>query len=116
ASPSIRSLRQISGALGVPPSHFFHDGETPPIEEIGRIVRKSARKILNLPTKGIVKELMTPEVGGAVDMLLVRIAPGGSSGPEFYQHKGEECGVVLRGAMELQVEEHRHLLRPGDSF
>jgi transcriptional regulator with XRE-family HTH domain len=116
SSPSIRSLRQISDALGVPPTRFFHDGEHPPIEEMDKIVRRHARRMLMLPANGVSKQLLTPGCAGLLELMLVIIEPGGSSGPEHYTHKGEEAGVVLTGAMELWIDGRSHLLKEGDSF
>jgi len=44
------------------------------------------------------------------------IEPGGVSGPDFYTHKGEACGYVIRGALRLRVEEQEYRLGEGDSF
>lgn len=116
ASPSIRSLRQISDALGVPPAQFFDDGKQPPLEEMGKIVRKDARRQLFLSNNGVEKQLLTPDLDGATEMLLVRVLPGGTSGPEHYVHKGEDAGVLLTGRLDLWIDGHRHELRAGDSF
>ncbi|MCO5082686.1 MAG: cupin domain-containing protein [Rhizobiaceae bacterium] len=116
ASPSIRSLRQISDALGVAPAEFFHDGLQPPLEEMGKIVRKMARRQLTLPRNGVSKQLLTPDLDGATEMLLVIVEPGGTSGPEHYVHKGEDAGLVLSGSLELWIEGRMHLLNEGDSF
>lgn len=116
ASPSIRSLRQISDALGVGPGHFFRDGLQPPIEEMGKIVRKTARRQLTLPRNGVTKELLSPDLDGETEMLLVIVAPGGSSGPEHYVHKGEDAGFVLSGTLELWIDGRKHFLEEGDSF
>ncbi|WP_342643630.1 cupin domain-containing protein [Rhodoligotrophos ferricapiens] len=116
ASPSIRSLRQISDALGVAPAEFFKDGLQPPLEEMGKIVRKSARRQLSLSRNGVSKQLLTPDLDGATEMLLVIISPGGTSGPEHYVHKGEDAGLVLSGTLELWIDGCKHLLHEGDSF
>lgn len=116
ASPSIRSLRQISDALGVAPAEFFKEGSQPPLEEMGKIVRKDARRQLWLSHNGVSKELLTPDLDGATEMLLVIVEPGGTSGPEHYVHKGEDAGVVLTGELELWIDGHKHLLQEGDSF
>lgn len=116
ASPSIRSLRQLSDALGVAPAQFFHDGLQPTMEEMGKIVRKEGRRLLTLPKNGVTKQLLTPDLDGATEMLLVIIAPNGTSGPEHYVHKGEDAGLVLRGSLELWIDGHMHLLSEGDSF
>jgi len=116
SSPSIRSLRQISEALGVPPARFFHEQEAPALPEIGKIVRRGAGRVLRLPTNGVSKQLLTPDLSGALEMLLVIVEPGGSSGPEHYTHKGEECGHVLSGSLRLWIGEDVFALERGDSF
>jgi transcriptional regulator with XRE-family HTH domain len=115
-SPSIRSLRQISEALGVTPARFFHQESPPPPEEVGRIVRKGKGRRLQLTTNGVAKWLLTPDLSGELEMLLVEIQPGGRSGDELYTHRGQECGFVVSGAMRLWVEAQSYLLQEGDSF
>ena len=60
--------------------------------------------------------MLTPTTPGALQMLLVTLQPGGSSGPEHYTHRGEEAGLVLSGALELFIEDERFLLKEGDTF
>jgi transcriptional regulator with XRE-family HTH domain len=115
-SPSIRSLRQISDALGVTPARFFREEGHPPPEEIGRIVRRGQGRQLKLPSNGVSKWLLTPDLTGELEMLLVTIEPGGASGPEHYTHRGEECGFIIKGAMRLWIEDQVYELTEGDSF
>ena len=72
--------------------------------------------MLSLNTTGVQKELLTPAASGALEIYLVTIAPGGSSGPELYTHKGEEGGYVMSGEMLLEVEDRTFHLKTGDSF
>jgi transcriptional regulator with XRE-family HTH domain len=115
-SPTMRSLRRLSEVFNVPMSQLFHEGEYPPVEELGRIVRAQGRRVLSLNTTGVQKELLTPAVSGALEIYLVTIAPGGSSGPELYTHKGEEGGYVMSGEMVLEIEDRTFTLKTGDSF
>ena len=115
-SPTMRSLRRLSEVFNVPMSQLFHEGEYPPVEELGRIVRAQGRRVLSLNTTGVQKELLTPAVSGALEIYLVTIAPGGSSGPELYTHKGEEGGYVMAGELLLEVEDRTFHLKTGDSF
>jgi transcriptional regulator with XRE-family HTH domain len=115
-SPTMRSLRRLSEVFNVPMSQLFHEGEYPPVEELGRIVRAQGRRVLSLNTSGVQKELLTPAASGALEIYLVTIAPGGSSGPELYTHKGEEGGYVMAGEMLLEVEDRTFHLKTGDSF
>lgn len=115
-SPTMRSLRRLSEVFNVPMSQLFHEGEYPPVEELGRIVRAEGRRVLSLNTSGVKKELLTPSVSSTLEIYLVTIAPGGSSGPEPYTHKGEEGGYVVSGEMMLTIEEKDFHLKTGDSF
>jgi len=115
-SPSVRSLRQISGALEVPTGFFFEQSNPPPTAEIGRIVRAQSRRILRLTTNGVCKELLTPDTSGLLQLTLIKMQPKGSSGGESYVHRGEDAGLVLSGAMRLWVGSDTHLLKAGDSF
>ncbi|MDF1747514.1 MAG: cupin domain-containing protein [Alphaproteobacteria bacterium] len=116
SSPSLRSLQAISEAVGVSPIWFFNDGKVPPQEERDIIVRKGSGRKLNLPHKKLNKDLVTPDLSGSLQMLIVNIEPGGSTGGETYWHPGEECGYVLDGELELWVGERHFHLHKGDSF
>ncbi|MEO1191909.1 MAG: cupin domain-containing protein, partial [Pseudomonadota bacterium] len=116
SSPSLRSLQALSEAIGVPAIWFFNDGRTPPREERDMVVRKGAGRRLELPHKRLMKELITPDLTGALQMLIVNVEPGGSTGSETYAHEGEECGLVLEGELDLWVGERHFHLEAGDSF
>lgn len=98
------------------PERFFREEETPPPEVIGRIVRRGKGRQLRLSGNGVAKWLLTPDLSGELEMLLVEIQSGGKSGDELYTHRGEECGYVIGGAMRLWVEERCYLLHEGYSF
>ena len=116
STPSIRSLRLLSIALDVPISRFFaHSDEEVPVGS-PYILRKAARSSLRLTPTGVRKESLTPLGDGALELYELTLAPGGTSGPEFYSHGGEKAGLVTFGAMRLWLEEEPHLLGEGDSF
>jgi transcriptional regulator with XRE-family HTH domain len=115
-SPSVRSLQRLSECLKVPIADLFQTRALPPASEVGTILRRKARPILNLSKSGCHKELLTPMMPGTLQLLLVTLDPGGSSGPEHYVHKGEEAGVVIAGAMKLWIEDQIYILKEGDSF
>lgn len=96
-------------------TRLFHNGEPPPGDD-GVLVRPAMRRSLNLPAKGITKQLLTPDLTGSLQMLLITVAPGGSSGEDRYSHAGEECGYLLRGQLRLWAGSGEYLLNPGDSF
>ncbi len=116
SSPSVRSLKKLGEALQVAVGDLFQETDLPPAKEMTYIVRRKTRPLLNLADTGVQKELLTPTTPGALQMLLVTIQPGGSSGPEHYTHRGEEAGLVLGGTLELWIEDDRFILKDGDTF
>ena len=116
SSPSLRSLQALSKALGVPPIWFFNDGRLSPQREREVVVRRGNGRRLELPHKRLMKELVTPDLSGQLQMLIVNLEPGGTTGGETYWHPGEECGYVLEGELDLWVGGQHFHLRKGDSF
>ena len=114
ATPSINALHAISRALGVTVSWFFEAGAVPDAER-NLVVRRTRRRRLDF-SAGIVDELLSPSLAGALELLASRFPPGASSGEEPYTHAGEEAGVVIRGRLELWVDGKSFLLEAGDSF
>ncbi len=102
-SPSIRSLRQLGAALDVPVERFFGDAEAPEPDDGDIVVHPRNRRVLDLKGKGIIKELLNPPGTNSLALMIVVVEPGGSSGNEFYDHEGDEAGLVLAGKIELWV-------------
>ncbi len=115
-SPTYRSLRLLSGALGMPIESFFSQPRAIVPSGEGVIVRPQDRRTLLFDSKGIVTEYIDPDTSGTMQMMLVTIEPGGGTGRENDQHVGEEGGLVLAGQFELWLDEKRLLLKEGDSF
>ena len=123
-SPSVRSLYALSHGLNLPLGALFNEPTTeqvakadvPPAAEVGLVVRKDQRRSLDFGEKRLVKELLTPQPIGTLEMLMIVLEPGGSTGEDVFSHDGEEGGLVLEGALELWVDDTRVVLHPGDSF
>jgi transcriptional regulator with XRE-family HTH domain len=114
ATPSIKSLHAVSRALGVTIGWFFEANDAPEAER-DLVVRHARRRRLDY-SAGVVDELLSPNLTGALELLSCRFPPGASSGDEPYAHAGEEAGVVIRGRLELWVDGRMVLLQAGDSF
>lgn len=120
ASPSIKSLRKLSDALDVPIAWFFHNDAGRPPAELDTIVRREDRRQLRLPMVGstadlMVVEMLTPDLSGDIELLLMTLEPGFNSGTA-HQHRGEEAGLVLAGSLELWLGDKHLLINQGDSF
>lgn len=114
STPSIKALHAVSRALGVTISWFFEANDVAE-EERDLVVRRARRRRLDY-SAGVVDELLSPNLTGALELLSCRFPPGASSGEEPYTHSGEEAGVVLRGRLELWVDGRSVTLEAGDSF
>lgn len=113
--PSVRSLGAICQALEMPVAWLFEPG--PPSESTDLVVRRHARRILDLGAKGMIKELMTPDSCPGIQMMRLVIRPGGSTGETPYNHPtGAKCGTVLSGTLGLEVSGETRTLTEGDSF
>lgn len=116
SSPTLRALAGVADALGVGLGDLFPAAE-PAGDQTATIMRGQARSELQLWRSGIRKQLLTPQTEGAkLNLYLVEMEPGASTGDELYTHHGEEAGLVTQGAMLLGVESESWTLQVGDSF
>lgn len=116
SSPTLRVLASMADALGVAIGDLF-PANPAGNAQAATIVRASTRSELQLWRSGIRKQLLTPHADGArLNVFMVELEPGASTGDELYSHQGEEAGLVLRGAMLLTVEGESWTLSEGDSF
>lgn len=116
SSVSIPTLQKIADALGVQVSWFFHGGREVPEGERDFIVRRDNRRSLTFGDTGVHEELLSPNLSGALELIMTTFKPGSWTGEEDRIRKGEEAGLVLEGVLELWVEGQHFLLSPGDSF
>jgi transcriptional regulator with XRE-family HTH domain len=116
SSPSLKVLAALADALDLSIGALFGAAERN--EPAGAVVvHADERATLQLWRSGIVKQLLTPGAQGArLNVYLVILAAGASTGEDPYTHHGEEAGLVLEGAMMLTVEDQSWLLKAGDSF
>ena len=111
-SPSVASLRKIAGALGLSLAQFFA-GEASALP--GPFFR--ADQLTEIGSGGVSLRLVGAVAPGReLQMLVERYPPGADTGPEMLQHRGEECGVVLRGHIEVTVGDRTQTLGPGDAY
>ena len=117
SSPSLRVLATLADTLGVGIAALFgtHAGEGGASD--GVVTRERERAELKLWRTGISKQLLSPAGSdGRLNLFLVQMEPGGSTGDELYTHDGEEAGLVLDGEMTLTVDAETWTLKTGDSF
>jgi transcriptional regulator with XRE-family HTH domain len=116
SSVSIPTLQKIAGALGVQVSWFFGGGREVPEGERDFIVRRDNRRSLTFGDTGVFEELLSPNLSGALELILTTFKPGSWTGEEDRIRQGEEAGYVVEGTLELWVEGQHFLLMQGDAF
>jgi transcriptional regulator with XRE-family HTH domain len=117
SSPSLRVLATLADVLGVGIAGLFGAGENTGAALDAVVTRERQRPELNLWRTGISKQLLSPAGSdGRLNLFLVHIEPGGSTGDELYTHDGEEAGLVIEGEMKLTVDAETWTLTSGDSF
>jgi transcriptional regulator with XRE-family HTH domain len=115
STPTVRSLRVLGVALDVPISWFFSRSNEND-DDSDFIVRIGSRRDLTLTPSGVYKQLLTPDRPGVIELYELSLKPGGTSGTEFYSHRGEKSGVILSGRLRLWIDNRSHVLNEGDSF
>lgn len=111
-SPSVVSLWKIAQALGVPAGYFFEASSTG-----NMVVRKNQRKKLLLPSFNAAYELLSPDTSRNMEFLMITLDPGETNTTDgLLTHKGEECGVVISGTMQVQLGDETYVLEEGDSI
>jgi len=111
SNASIPVLRAIAKALGVPLFSLFVDDDPH-----DALVRRHDRRRLHIPGSRIVRELLVPDLHRRIVLIAASFAPGETSADEPASHSGEECVVVLKGRMQIEVNGHILSLEEGDSF
>jgi DNA-binding transcriptional MerR regulator/quercetin dioxygenase-like cupin family protein len=105
---SIGIMRRLAQYYGLNILDFFD-----PLEARGPLVRPKDRKVLE-GGPGVQMELLAS--GKTImEPHLFRIEPEAGSG-ESYAHEGEEFLFVIRGQLQITLENQQYLLRSGDSF
>lgn len=114
ASPSLSTLKNISDALGYTVSTLIEDGQK---TGDNPIVRSNERKYLHEAGKGINLYLLTSrDPNKQMEPLLFKLKEGATSGDATYKHFGQEFVLVLKGAIEITLNDIVYVLRKGDSI
>ena len=122
ARPSVTALQEVASALGVPVGWFFETDGPIPAEERPFIVRGERRRkltysgISGTEYMGFEDHLLSASLDRQLALGISTYEPGGSTGDDLYTHEGEEAGLVLKGEIELTLDDRVFLLKTGDSF
>lgn len=60
--------------------------------------------------------LLSKNLKGKLEFLLAIYEVGAATGPMMYSHRGEECALVLKGKLEIQLLSSTYVLEKDDSI
>ena len=113
-NPSFSTLKTISDALGISmamlvAANSFANGIS--------FSLMTAKERKTLVTEGGVKfQLLSRGVDLSSEFIRNEWPPGTSTGKERYTHDGEECGFLLEGELEVEINDTIHHMQPGDTI
>lgn len=136
--PTVITLERITRAFGMATSELFFElensgksvsakasrekkdgnsdwGENAQNGKSVAIVRRSDRKKLILPRSEAEYELLSPDLRRKIEFITVCF-PAGAKITNFFNHKGEECGVILEGKLKGIIGDQVVVLEEGDSI
>lgn len=113
SQPSVADLRHFATVLDVSLSSLFRVAAAP--DEMGRIVRSSARRPIGSREAGLVEELLSPDLTDDFEMLRSTFEPGSKLGSTV-SRPTQEVGYIEVGRLDLTIAGRVFHLGAGDSF
>ena len=114
ASPSLSTLKNIADGLQVTVSSLIGDEEA---VNKNPVVKESQRKYLKNIGKGINMYLLTsPDPNKQMEPLLFKLDENADSGDSMYKHFGQEFVLVIKGSLEITLNDTKYILSKGDSI
>ncbi|MDD5439830.1 MAG: XRE family transcriptional regulator [Candidatus Omnitrophica bacterium] len=114
SSPSLATLKNIADALSTTIGNLI--GEAQAVED-NPVVRAGERKYIQEVGKGITLFLLTQrDTNKQMEPLLFKLKEGATSGSRSYKHFGQEFVLVLKGSIEITLNDLTYILKKGDSI
>ena len=116
ANPSMRLLTSLRRALNISMQELFGEisAVTPATADPPFVRRRKNRPIIDLGS--MYKELLTPTDRHHLQIMILRLEPGGESGGKALSYPAEKGGLVLSGTVMLSVDGEAVEMHAGDSF
>ncbi|MEU3170341.1 XRE family transcriptional regulator [Streptosporangium sp. NPDC006930] len=111
-NPSIDTLSNIAGALGLSIGSFFLGANN----DADGVVRPHTRARLVLADQNLTYQLLVPDLQGTLSMLYIEVPAHFSNEHAPFSHTGEEVVFILQGKMEVHVGSLVRVLEKGDSM
>lgn len=113
ANPSIMILKKIASALQVKVVDFFLE---PEVEKNDVVCKETERVNIRFKRGDAKIQMLVRDIQNKrMQPFYTTIDPGGGS-KGSYSHIGEECGIVLQGALEINLNGKAYRLKKNESF
>ena len=110
--PSLSTLRKIAIALDVALfSLVLTNGSAPT-----RVIRNRERRLVLFPKAGLSYDIIHSDPNKKMGVMIGTLSPKGATSETMLNHPGEECLVVLGGAMTVELADEVIELQEGDSL
>lgn len=110
SEPSLGTLWKLGGALNASLFDFFAKRQSAFVD----VTRASERTVVDYGS--LRYEAVARSDRRKLDLFFLHLAPGDGHVREPVEHAGEECGVVLRGSMDVVVGSDTYRLKTGDGI
>lgn len=111
-SPSLETLWKLSHSLKVPVFSFFETEENSAVT----LTRKDEGNRIKRVRQNVEYELLSPSSGKQMSFFKMIVSPGERSDDPLMFHEGEECGLMLVGSLQLEIEGEVYVIEEGDSI
>lgn len=111
-NPTVGALKRILDGIPISLADFFDEGKR--AEEQ---IFFSADELVEIGDRGVsFRQVGASLKNKSLQLLHEKYQPGSSTGKVALTHEGEECGLVLKGHMQLEVGGQKKILGPGDAY
>ena len=111
-NPTVSMLKKVLDGFPISLSEFFDDEF-----EIRDRVFFRAEELTEIADGGVSYRQVGANLSErAIQFMQERYQPGSGTGKHAITHEGEECGIILRGRLEVTVGEQSAVLKKGDAY
>ena len=115
--PSLPALFRIAESLSVEAATFLKDHGLKKKVYVYPADQRSATTLERVPRDYAAAELLLPpDIEGPVEATIIRIRPGKKLSSHFFVHKGKEMGYLIKGCLEMSVDNQAYEVKPGDTI
>lgn len=116
ANPSMRLLAALRRALNISMQELFGDHQSSEESAVDPLFVRRLHQRPQIDLGTLQKQLLTPSDRKNLQLMILRLEPGGESGGRALNYPAEKGGLILSGSLVLTVENESAELTTGDSF